>query len=146
MHRPTNEEEATRVISAGGKITGERTKRINGTLSLLLSPRSSFSFRIPLLCPILPLIISTGQLVVTRALGDHFMKKNSKGLISVPHVNDDVLMKPENNSILVIASDGVNTPPLSFFLLLNRSARPSSSYERFAFDVAFRISNFEFHV
>lgn len=77
MHRPTNESEATRVLSAGGKITGERTKRING------------------------------QLVVTRALGDHFMKKNSKGLISIPYVCEDVVMKPENNAILLIASDGV---------------------------------------
>jgi len=77
MHRPTTESEATRVIAAGGKITGERTKRING------------------------------QLVVTRALGDHFMKKNSKGLISVPHVNEDVIMRQDANPILVIASDGL---------------------------------------
>jgi len=77
MHRPTNESEAARVIAAGGKITGERTKRING------------------------------QLVVTRALGDHFMKKNSKGLIGIPFVNEDVIMKSDQNPILVIASDGL---------------------------------------
>jgi len=77
VHRPSMESEAARVIAAGGKITGERTKRING------------------------------QLVVTRALGDHFMKKNSKGLISVPFVNDDLVMKLEANPILVIASDGL---------------------------------------
>lgn len=63
-----------------------------------------------------------GQLVVTRALGDHFMKKNSKGLISAPYVCEDVVMKPDNNAILLIASDGVHflTFPLSlpFFFLL----------------------------
>jgi len=76
-HRPTNESEEKRVKAEGGRITGERNKRLNG------------------------------RLAVTRALGDHLMKKTTKGLISVPFVQETITIDDSINSVLVLASDGL---------------------------------------
>lgn len=77
-HRPTDETETTRVKEAGGKITGEGAKRrLNGRLAL------------------------------TRTLGDHFMKKTTKGLISSPHVNTELTFGVYSKPVLVLASDGL---------------------------------------
>jgi len=76
-HRPTTENEEKRVKAEGGRITGERNKRLNG------------------------------RLAVTRALGDHLMKKTTKGLISVPFVQDTITVNDANNNVLVVASDGL---------------------------------------
>lgn len=76
-HRPTNESEEKRVKAEGGRITGERNKRLNG------------------------------RLAVTRALGDHLMKKTTKGLISVPFVQDVITIDDTVQSVVVMASDGL---------------------------------------
>jgi len=76
-HRPTNESEEKRVKSEGGRITGERNKRLNG------------------------------RLAVTRALGDHLMKKTTKGLCSVPFVQDVITLDDTVQSVIVMASDGL---------------------------------------
>jgi serine/threonine protein phosphatase PrpC len=76
-HRPTNESEEKRVKAEGGRITGERNKRLNG------------------------------RLAVTRALGDHLMKKTTKGLISVPFVQDVITVDDSVQSVIVMASDGL---------------------------------------
>jgi len=78
MHRPTEESETWRVKEAGGKITGEGAKRrLNGRLAL------------------------------TRTLGDHFMKKTTKGLVATPHINTDMSFNTHARPILVLASDGL---------------------------------------
>jgi len=76
-HRPTNENEERRVKAEGGRITGERNKRLNG------------------------------RLAVTRALGDHLMKKTTKGLISVPFVQDVITISDSIQTTIVLASDGL---------------------------------------
>jgi len=73
-HRPSLPEEAERVKAAGGFVAGEKSKRLNG------------------------------RLAVTRALGDHFIKKTTKGLVSTPSISTHHVKAP---SILVIASDGL---------------------------------------
>lgn len=76
-HRPTNESEEKRVKAEGGRITGERNKRLNG------------------------------RLAVTRALGDHLMKKTTKGLTSIPFIQDIVNVDDSIQSVIVMASDGL---------------------------------------
>lgn len=73
-HRPSNEEEVARIKEAGGWLAGEKSKRLNG------------------------------RLAITRALGDHFIKKTTKGLVSLPSVTTTHVMVP---SVLIIASDGL---------------------------------------
>jgi len=73
-HRPSHPEEAERVKAAGGFVAGEKSKRLNG------------------------------RLAVTRALGDHFIKRTTKGLISTPSVSTHHV---KASSILIIASDGL---------------------------------------
>jgi len=73
-HRPSNDDEVARIKEAGGWLAGEKSKRLNG------------------------------RLAITRALGDHFIKKTTKGLVSIPSVTTMHIMTP---SVLVIASDGL---------------------------------------
>jgi hypothetical protein len=58
-------------------------------------------------------------LAVSRALGDHFMKENGLGLISEPYVCQPIELTDED-SMLIVASDGVRPPSLfrSHLLLL----------------------------
>jgi hypothetical protein len=51
-----------------------------------------------------------GRLAVTRALGDHLMKKTTKGLTSTPFVQDIVTVDDSKQSVIVMASDGVCFP------------------------------------
>lgn len=76
-HRPSTESELRRVQAAGGKVTGDRHKRLNG------------------------------RLAVTRALGDHLVKSTSKGLISIPYVHDTLVLDKTSNSAIIMASDGL---------------------------------------
>jgi len=76
-HRPTNENEEKRVKAEGGRITGERNKRLNG------------------------------RLAVTRALGDHLMKKTTKGLTATPFIQDVLTLDDSVQSVIVMASDGL---------------------------------------
>jgi len=97
-HRPTNEVEEKRVKAEGGRITGERNKRLNG------------------------------RLAVTRALGDHLMKKTTKGLSAVPFVQDIVTVDDSVQSVIVIASDGLwDVVPDSLVMHTVRSATESAS-------------------
>jgi len=97
-HRPTNENEEKRVKAEGGRITGERNKRLNG------------------------------RLAVTRALGDHLMKKTTKGLISVPFVQDIVTVEDNVQSVIVVASDGLwDVVPESLITHTVRSSTESAT-------------------
>jgi serine/threonine protein phosphatase PrpC len=97
-HRPTNELEEKRVKSEGGRITGERNKRLNG------------------------------RLAVTRALGDHLMKKTTKGLTSTPFVQDIVTVDDSAMSVVVMASDGLwDVVPDSLVMHAVRSAATESA-------------------
>jgi len=73
-HRATTDTEVRRVKEAGGWIAGEKSKRLNGRLS------------------------------VTRALGDHYIKKTTKGLICTPAVSTHSVTFP---SVCILATDGV---------------------------------------
>lgn len=95
-HRPTNENEERRVKAEGGRITGERNKRLNGTTAPPFIMEDNTLIR-----------CFPGRLAVTRALGDHLMKKTTKGLISVPFVQDIVTVDDSVQSVIVMASDGV---------------------------------------
>jgi len=97
-HRPTNESEEKRVKSEGGRITGERNKRLNG------------------------------RLAVTRALGDHLMKKTTKGLTSTPFIQDTVTVDDSIQSVIVMASDGLwDVVPDSLVMHTVRSATESAT-------------------
>jgi len=97
-HRPTNENEEKRVKAEGGRITGERNKRLNG------------------------------RLAVTRALGDHLMKKTTKGLISAPFVQDVIVVDDSIQSVIVLASDGLwDVVPDSLITHVVRSSSESAS-------------------
>lgn len=97
-HRPTNEAEEKRVKAEGGRITGERNKRLNG------------------------------RLAVTRALGDHLMKKTTKGLTSTPFIQDTVTVDDSIQSVIVMASDGLwDVVPDSLVMHTVRSATESAT-------------------
>eukprot|EP00026_Physarum_polycephalum_P013005 Phypoly_transcript_13362.p1 GENE.Phypoly_transcript_13362~~Phypoly_transcript_13362.p1 ORF type:complete len:319 (+),score=37.74 Phypoly_transcript_13362:33-989(+) len=83
-HRPTNEQEERRVKSEGGRITGERNKRLNGM---------------------------TKQ---NKTKQNNLMKKTTKGLTSTPFVQDIVTVNDSVQSVIVMASDGVCKTPLFF--------------------------------
>lgn len=47
-------------------------------------------------------------LAVSRALGDHFIKDNFKGVTAEPYLSEPFVLQDGNDSILIVASDGVS--------------------------------------
>ena len=54
-------------------------------------------------------------LAVSRALGDHFIKQNFNGVTAEPYISDPYLLE-DNDSMMIVASDGVHFPFLFCFL------------------------------
>merc|ERR1712137_1176183 len=46
-------------------------------------------------------------LAVSRALGDHFIKDNFKGVTAEPYVSEPVVIDDEKDSLMILASDGL---------------------------------------
>ena len=61
---------------------------------------------------------------MTRALGDHLMKKTTKGLTSTPFVQDIVTVDDSVQSTIVMASDGVCHPLPHLYLISLQSLYP----------------------
>lgn len=95
--------------------------RINGTSPCYAARLRLYSMKsiANMLMALTFLIFFLTGLAVSRALGDHFMKENGLGLISEPYVCQPIELTDED-SMLIVASDGVRPPSLfgSHLLLL----------------------------
>ena len=98
-HKVNEASERKRLLEAGLQLN-EGATRINGIFIIFFNLFSFISILISIL-------LKKKGLAVSRALGDHFVKDNFKGVTAEPYISPVYELQDVTDSILIVASDGV---------------------------------------